>query len=446
MKSIWIRVLGTALGILALSGFFGAPAYGQSLRIYHIDVEQADATLIVSPSGTSLLVDSGKNGHGSRLKAIMDQAGVTQIDFFVCTHYHEDHYGGIDDLVNDEGITVVNAFDRGEKDQLSDTKRSQVTFVDYENAVGNRAVHLVRGDTIPLDDPRTTVTCIASGGIVIGEDSPVVGDSENDKSIALLIEFQGFRYVIGGDIEVTTEGKIATSDLALDVDIYQANHHGSHTSSSLAFLTDLQPRVVIISNGNHGGFQHPRQHTLDTLAGLSPAPTVFQTNKYHKGGLGGNVPDEFIADLESTDRDGTILVTVTVTPSTRQYVVSYTDEARPFPIKPRIDVPVTIVIESLLPDPEKNDRIFESVTLKNKSDDSVSLSSWTLRDKGGKSWSLVSLGDIGPGESKRIVRNGMPMSLNNKGDTITLFGPGNQKRDTFTYPNSRKGVSISTGH
>lgn len=80
--------------------------YWPGLRIWHIDVEQADATLLVGPQGKSLLVDSGKNGHGPRIMATMDAADVEQIDFYVNTHYHEDHYGGIDDLVN-SGVEVV---------------------------------------------------------------------------------------------------------------------------------------------------------------------------------------------------------------------------------------------------------------------------------------------------------------------------------------------------
>ncbi len=58
-------------------------------------------------------MDSGKNGHGARIKDVMDQAGITRIDHFVCTHYHEDHYGGIDDLVLDQGVTVGQVYDRG---------------------------------------------------------------------------------------------------------------------------------------------------------------------------------------------------------------------------------------------------------------------------------------------------------------------------------------------
>ena len=81
------------LRILFVSFFlFQATAQAQNLRIFHIDVEQADATLIVSPSGDTLLVDSGKNGHGARIKAVMDEAEVNQIDHYVTTHYHEDHF------------------------------------------------------------------------------------------------------------------------------------------------------------------------------------------------------------------------------------------------------------------------------------------------------------------------------------------------------------------
>ncbi|MCP3872679.1 MAG: MBL fold metallo-hydrolase, partial [Desulfobacteraceae bacterium] len=71
--------------------FYCQAASASVLTIYHIDVDQGDATLFVSPSGNSLLVDSGKNGHGARIKDVMDQAGITRIDHFVCTHYHEDH-------------------------------------------------------------------------------------------------------------------------------------------------------------------------------------------------------------------------------------------------------------------------------------------------------------------------------------------------------------------
>lgn len=258
--------------IILLNTFAGTNA--QTLRIYHIDVEQGDATLFICPNGRTLLIDSGKNNHGSRLKAVMDEAGVTQIDVFVCTHYHEDHYGGIDDLVSDHNVSVLETYDRGEKNHIPASKRNGRTYCGYDSTVGEDAITLRWGHEIPLD-PAVQVRCISSSGVVIGEENPTTGVDENDMSVSLLLTYGQFRYFIGGDIQEPSESKIADRDLVLDVDVYQANHHGSHTSSSQVFLTDLSPSVIIISNGNHGGYRHPRQEVLDCYSSLPGSTAVF---------------------------------------------------------------------------------------------------------------------------------------------------------------------------
>ena len=284
---------------------------------------------------------------------------------------------------------------------------------------------------------------------MLGETPPVHGNHENDLSISLLVQYDGFRYFIGGDIEETTEDKIESRDLVVDVDVdvdvYQANHHGSHTSSSLEFVRDLHPSAVIISNGNHGGFQHPRQTTLTNLESLTPQPMVFQTNKYLKGGAGGNVPDEFIGDLESSGTDGTILITVDSL--SRQYTITYRDSlSHTVNIKSSPEASMDIVIESLLPNPVGSDRENEAVTLRNDGSTPVNLSGWVLRDDINRVWTLSSLGNLGTGQSATVVRNGMPMSLNNGGDTITLIDADNVERDRFQYQGSSEGVPIPTGH
>lgn len=285
--------------------------------------------------------------------------------------------------------------------------------------------------------------CVSSGGIVIGENNPTTGRDENDMSISLLVTYGHFKYFVGGDIEEPTESKIAARDLALDVDVYQANHHGSHTSSSQIFMDDLSPTVIIISNGNHGGFQHPRQAVLDLYATLPGPPKVFQTNKYTKGGKGGNVPDAFIGDPESVEQDGTILITVNI--EVGSYVVSYGDNtSHTFQINgKRI---TQVVIESLLPNPHGNDRKLEEVTLKNTSDSVVSLAGWTLMDRNGGTWNLSVLDSLAPGESKTVMRDNQKMSLNNAGDEITLLDAGKFVIDRYEYTGSSKGVPISTGH
>ena len=428
-----------------LSLFWLGVAEAQTLRIYHIDVDQGDATLVVSPGGQTLLVDSGKNGHGDRLRAAMQTAGVNQIDHFVATHYHEDHYGGIDDLTQAPAITIVNTYDRGDKLFLPTSRTESRTYRDYDTAVGSRARHLTRGMRIPLD-PLVSVTCISAGGVVLNEQDPTHHASdENDMSISLFIQFGNFYYFIGGDIERPTEQKIADHDLVMDVDVYQANHHGADNGSTEDFLADLQPNVIIISNGSNRTYRHPRSTALARMRQIDSNPSIFQTNKYLNAANddGGNVPDQFIADLESSDSDGTILLTVDQAAGT--YEVSYRSMTHTFPIKNR--AAGSAVIESLLPDPINGpDRIFEEVTLRNTGSLAINMDAWFLRDQSDRVWTLSGMGTIAPGSSATVRRNAMPMSLNNNGDTIRLIDPSNSEIDSFTYNDSQGGMRIQTGH
>jgi competence protein ComEC len=434
--------------LVAILGLFSVPAgaAAQTLRVYHIDVDQGSATLFVSPSGKTLLVDSGRNGHGPRLRAALQQAGVTRIDYFVATHYHDDHYGGIDELRTPPAIPIGHAYDRGDKAFLPASRTGSPRYQDYQNSVGQQAEALTRGMTIPLD-PLLTITAIAAGGAVLGEaNPPAPGQEENDMSVSLLIAFGGFRYFIAGDTETPTEAKIAARDLVTDVDVYVADHHGADNGSSQVLLDDMRPAVVVISNGNTTVYDHPRRTMLDRVQGLSPAPAVFQTNKYlhvgEPGDQGGNVPDAFIADLEATDSDGTILITVD--PSTGAYVVTYRDQSHSFPIKGGL--PGTVVIESLLPDPAGDDGQDEEVVLRNRSPAAVPLAGWLLRDASGKVWALAGAGTLAAGQSVTIRRAGMPMSLNNGGDTIVLLNAAGSEQDHISYGAAQPGVRIQTGH
>ncbi|MGH7498112.1 MAG: lamin tail domain-containing protein [Gemmatimonadales bacterium] len=425
----------------------------QSLRIYHIDVDQASATLFVSPAGRTLLVDSGKNGQGERIRSALQSAGVDRIDFFVDTHYHEDHYGGIDEVV-DAGVPVGTAYDRGDKGFLPASKLGDATYKDYDRTVGHNAEQLIRGKTIPLD-PLMTVTCTNAGGVVLGEsDPPQQAGEENDMSIGLLIIFGGFRYWIGGDTEKPTEDKIAAEDLVQDVDVYVADHHGADNGSSAAFLADLRPTVVIISNGSNRTFRHPRASTLARMRSLTPQPTIFQLNKYlGTGDDGGNVAAAFIADPETVDDDGTILVTVDQ--NAGSFTVSYGTTTQSFNVKaPAAPAPGLVaagggqvVITRLLPDPTAEpDRIAERVTLRNAGTTGVDLNDWFLRGSNGRVWSLSSLATVGGGKSASIRRNAMAMSLDNDGGTVALVDAAGQVVDSVSYPSSQPGVEIVTGH
>ena len=100
---------------------------------------------------------------------------------------------------------------------------------------------------------------MSMGGVVLKDKNPDTGENENDMSVSLLVEWGTFKYFIGGDIEHPTEEELAANDLILNVDVYHSTHHGSDTSSAADLMEDMQPTVIIISNGDHGGYQHPRQ-------------------------------------------------------------------------------------------------------------------------------------------------------------------------------------------
>jgi beta-lactamase superfamily II metal-dependent hydrolase len=426
--------------------FFAIGSHAQRLKIYHIDVDQADATLFIAPNGSTLLVDAGENGKGGVIKKILDVEGISRIDYFVNTHYHKDHYGGIDELV-DAGISVGVAYDRGDKGSLPPGKLGEATFKDYQRAVGTRAVMLTRGMQIPLDNTMS-VTCISHGGVVLAETNPVPGHDENDMSISLLITYGNFRYFVAGDIEGYTEKKIAERDLVLDLDVYHANHHGSSTSSTTEFMQDIVPTVVVISNGNHNGHAHPNHVTLDAYSEIVPEPSVFQTNKFlGTKPSGGNVSDDFIADLDAVGDEGT--VTIVVDPGQGNYTLAYRDEVKNFSIKQRGQPKVQLngmIIEKLMVDPAGADATHEYVVIKNKTISTVILSGWTLRDASGRIWILDSSDQLPANQSLKVQRNSMPMTLNNDGDIITLLNAENVTIDEFQYVGSVEGVEIVTGH
>ena len=201
----------------------------------------------------------------------------------------------------------------------------------------------------------------------------------------------------------------------------------------------------MISNGSDRGYDHPRQTTLTRMQNLSPAPEIFQLNKYLGGNArGGNVDDQFIADLQTSDSDGTITLTVDAGAGT--YAIEYGTQSHPFTVKTRTTADV--VIEELLPDPTSAaDRIGETVTLRNDSATPASMIGWMLRDSGGRVWALTSIGTISAGASATIQRNAMPMSLNNDDpEIIELLDPSGQMVDSFSYQGSQPNVAIPTLH
>lgn len=245
-------------------------ASAQQVKIVHINVGQGDATLIVGPSKT-LLFDGGVTGSGTEIRNVLNSLGLTSIDYFVAGHYHADHIGAIDEVINGGIALNIASYDRG-------GSYTSQTFTDYVTAVGTKRTTITLNQQIDLGG-GCILTCIAVNGTT--NQGNVTPTGENDRSIAMVLRYGSFDYLVtsdltgGGSSTSDVETKIAAS--AGDVDVYHVGHHGSLTSSNQTMLNAIKPEQAVISCGDGNSHGHPTQTILDRLGALTGMDTIWQT-------------------------------------------------------------------------------------------------------------------------------------------------------------------------
>jgi beta-lactamase superfamily II metal-dependent hydrolase len=245
----------------------------QSLTIHHINVGQGDATLFISPTGKTLLIDGGDTGKGTnKVLPYLQAHGIIRLDFVIASHYHADHIGGLDEVINGLGAgNVVDVYDRGTAQAVPTT----VAYTGYAaaaaTALGGR--HTIATGTVLDLGGGVTIKCLAADGSVLGYGAaPNATSSENDLSTAWQLSFNEFQYFTGGDCGGETtyyadlETLIANYSGVGAVDALKVNHHGSKYSTNQVFTNALAPTVAVIPVGNGNTYFHPVQIILDRLA------------------------------------------------------------------------------------------------------------------------------------------------------------------------------------
>ncbi len=238
------------------------PTVDGELEIHHIDVGQADSTLIITPEGETILIDTGDwRQSGQGVIDYLDDHDIDRIDHLVATHAHADHIGGHDEIIEyyeTERDGIGSAYDSG-------VAHTSATYDRYLDAIEEHNVDLFEvqeGDELPIEDDQLT-------GVVL---NPPEGDSGSDlhyNSVAIAFEFGEFRYLTTGDAEADAEDRIVDewSD-ELDADAYHAGHHGSSTSSTEPFMDEVDPSIAIISSAQDSQYGHPHDETLETFSEL----------------------------------------------------------------------------------------------------------------------------------------------------------------------------------
>ena len=254
------RSLIAASFVLALIPVVGYGADKErGLEIYFVDTEGGAATLLITPLGESILIDCGNPGarDAERIHRVATQAGLNAIDHLIITHWHVDHFGGVDRL--SQLMPIHRFYDHGIPRSLDeDPKNFPLLIQAYKTASKGKSQTLKPGDEIALKQlaggPALRLFCLCGSGEVVA-DKPVAAEnpiakqhhakppdtSDNARSLGLLLTYGGFRFLDLGDLTWNVEYQLVhPSDKIGLVDVYQSTHHGLSLSNNPVVINTVR--------------------------------------------------------------------------------------------------------------------------------------------------------------------------------------------------------------
>src|SRR5215469_10645633 len=303
-----------SLGLCLLLACAVASAQSRNLDIYWIDAEGGAATLIVTPSGQSMLVDAGNPGPNDRdPKRVFDAAkaaGLSKIDILLTTHFHGDHVGGEPAL--SKMIPIEKFYDHGDSIEAGNNPNTAKLWNDYKAISEGKRTIVKPGDKIPLKGMDVTV--VSANGEVIAK--PINGGgpnefckdaqrkdtdkTENGRSAGFLLTYGKFKFLDVGDLTWDREMMLACPENKVGrVTLFQATHHGfvNGFSGAPALVWAIKPQVVVVNNGPHKGLEGNAYETLTKISGVED---IWQSHRALKNDAPHNTQEPLIANLEET--------------------------------------------------------------------------------------------------------------------------------------------------
>lgn len=339
MKISSPRLLLTVVSLLAVVRLKADQA-SKTLDVYWVDSEGGGSTLIVTPAGQSVLIDSGYPANAERIvKAAKDNAGLTKIDYAIVTHFHVDHFGGIPTIAAEVPITEL--WDNGIPDTDPDHNPNDAFWRRTSQPYRDLKLthHLVSpGDAVPLaqgtSSPALAMHCLAARQKFVeapkdAANNPLTKDlvqhpadtSDNANSNVWVIDFGPFRFFDGGDLTWNTEGALVTPvNRAGQIDVYQVDHHGLDVSNNPVLIHSLAPTVAVMNNGPTKG---TAASTLEALKSSPRIQAIYQLHKnVRKNEAAVNTSEDLIANTgpDSKTCSGN-LIKMTVAPDGKSYTI-----------------------------------------------------------------------------------------------------------------------------
>lgn len=221
-----------------------------NIQVHFIDVGQADSILILSEEGEAMLVDAGNNEDGTMVVKYLKEQGIKKLKYVIATHPHEDHIGGMDDVINNFTVEAV---------LMPDVTHTTKTFEDVLNAIKEKDLSI----TIPSVGEEYEIG--EAKFVVIAPNEEMNENNLNDASIGFKLVNGNNTFLMCGDAEKSSEKEILQNGLDISAQVYKVSHHGSDTATSDDFLKAISPEYAIIPCGENNEYGHPHKETLEKL-------------------------------------------------------------------------------------------------------------------------------------------------------------------------------------
>ena len=228
-----------------------------NLKIYFVDVGQADCILI-NDNNEYGLIDAGNNEDGEKIVKYFKDLGITKFKYVFGTHAHEDHIGGMDNII--ENFQIEHFY-------MPDTITTTRTFEEVLDALEEKNIAF----ETPEEDENLTFSDTVFKVLHVGKDKRDL----NDTSIVLKLTYKNTSYLFMGDATSSVEKDILDKDIKSDV--LKVGHNGSQYSSTISFLKKASPKYAIIEVGKNNSYNHPKEVTLKKLEDLGTK--IYRTDE-----------------------------------------------------------------------------------------------------------------------------------------------------------------------
>lgn len=242
----------------------------ENLKVHYIDVGQGDSIFIQLPNEETMLIDGGTRKAGSIVIEYLNYLGIEKIDYVIATHPHEDHIGGL--------VEIINKYDIG-KVYMPNVIHTTKVFEDLLLAIQNKGKKITKAvagnNILNYEDLRMKI---------IAPEAELNDSNFNNYSIVVKLDYKKNSFLFTGDAESKSENIILDKEYDIKSDVLKLGHHGSDTSTTSEFLNEVNPKYGVISVGSDNQYDHPHEVIIDNLK--------------TKG-----------IEIYRTDRDGTIIAT-----------------------------------------------------------------------------------------------------------------------------------------